>query len=322
MKRNHDLSAISIADAHHMQSIFRDEMFSMMAKHSPIIEESARGLAIRYDSLAPNRAGAMLPILLSEIVDVDKESLKRIGGAWYSLYLYTLLVDEQMDNSYQAKPIEYMAGTALLSAGLFELRDVVSGTEYQCIFEESIKKAIAGQAEDFEASQEVNPIGDRESHAIGKNMYLLALASVFAAVSGDGEKLLPFVRNLILAVQYLDDVSDFMEDFENKNFTALLSGTVGRLRAPPVNRLNLLSDLISSGSLFEILSTTKKALDDALMYVSDISSRGDALSYINALRINVCQLTEDLSRMRGVVSFPSVQINEIEEKLKRIAFSS
>lgn len=312
----------AVSATHHLRTSFRNEVLSMMAKHSNRIEGAVRGLMNRYDGSAPNRVGEMLPLLLSEMVDVDSQCLKKIGGAWYALYLYTLLVDEQMDAAYRAKPIEYMAGTALLSSGLYELRSVVLGTPYECIFEQSIAKAIAGQAEDYESSRQVVAIDDRERQSADKNMYLVALASAFAAASGQGEKIIPFVRNFILAVQYLDDVNDYLEDFHSGNFTVLLAGAanhVGELRG---DRLELLEDLILSGSLYRVLATTRDALDQALMHVSSTTKKRPILSYIFGLRASIAPLIDDLSKMRDIESVLPSRIEEIEGKLKRIAFSS
>lgn len=300
---------------------YREHAFTMLSDYSPKLVEVARNLTQRYTSGRTNRAGELLPILLSEIVSIDAEQIKKVGGAWFCLYLYTLLLDDQMDNKYQATAAEYMAGTALLSSGLLELRKMVSGTAYEKDFEEAITRAISGQAEDFEGSRQASGGDERVLQSQSKNQYLVALAHAFSAVSGQGEKLVPFVRNLTLAVQYLDDISDFMEDYHDGNFTVLLSKASSKTGSLHSNRSELLLDLVASGALLDVLSSTRDAIDQALMHV-DRTDKGALLPYMSTIRSNVVDLICDLSlpRQNHEIDLPSIQ--EIDRKLTSIAFSS
>lgn len=300
---------------------YRENAFTMLSGYSPKIAEIARNLTQRYTAGRANRAGELLPILLSEIVSIDAEQLKKIGAAWFCLYLYTLLLDDQMDNNYQASANEYMTGTALLSSGLFELRRMVNGSAYEDDFEKAIVKAISGQAEDFEGSRQASGGDERALHSQSKNEYLVALAHAFSALSEQGEKLVPFVRNLTLAVQYLDDISDFMEDYHDGNFTVLLSKASSRTGTLHSTRSELLRDLVASGALLDVLSSTRDAIDQALMHV-DGTNKGGLLPYMSTIRSNVVDLIHDLSlpRQNNEIELPSIQ--ELDRKLTSIAFSS
>lgn len=307
----------------------RKRASSLMENYSGPIRHAISQMTSRLGAMdGTPRAGELLPILLQEVSDVEDQTAATLGGAWFSLYLYTMFADAQMDEGYSASPIEIMASAALLNTGLSELRKHVTNTAYEGDFENSIQQAISAQADDFAMSRAAQPDDARARTSVQKNMYLVSLAIAYGAKSSNGDLIIEFVRKLLLAVQYLDDVTDYADDFISGNYTVLLARSSSSSTLQ-VTEDNLLEQLVVSGALATTLDETHTALSQALLSVANrlpVDRPAPILTYLSLLLREIDSVqslvkTQMESLMAGL-KYSSGMKGDLQERLRRIAFSS
>lgn len=290
---------------------------------TPIIADRIRYLAAQSLEKKPiDRVGELFPHMLNEIAQISADDFKRIGVAWYGIYLYSMIIDGRMDAHKSLSASESLASTFMLTKCINDVKDLIPGDAEKQEFINLLNDSFIGQFEDYIAGK--NYTSQKADTSYKKNSYLTALAVAFSALSREDNNVVCFTRNVVLALQYLDDVTDYVEDYKQGNHSVLLQKAFGKKleNTDDVNEIELLCILVKSGALRDILEDTVTSIDMAFMALSDKSINfKHYCAKLSLIRGEIHSLIEMIN-MASLSQNPIVHAPSIKEQLKRIAFSS
>lgn len=218
--------------------------------------------------------GELMPWVLEDICDTDNSVTRHIAVGWLALYLYLILIDTDADTGADPNPDRVLAGMLLWTTGLTQFYELVANKCVQTKISSSIGHAIASQYSDIHDTSPNNDLEYKAHYASGKNYCLVALANVFEAAKGSRSNLaVPFIRDLLLPIQYLDDISDWREDLRAGSYTVLLSRALTVARQPSGKAslgyadddMIALRSLVSSGALGSTVTEIERQLSQALV---------------------------------------------------------
>lgn len=307
----------------------RKDAFAQLSQYSPRVSETAQLITNRLLDSSALRIGELLPALLAQVAKQDTVETRKLGAAWFSLYLYTMLADDQMDNKYLPSAQEIMTSAALLDLGLSSLRSAVQGSRFEAEVDACLKGAIAAQLE-----ESLTCSGPRAPEiacvtSAGKNLYLVAIAAAYGNIILGGEHVVRCTRKILLAVQHLDDLTDAYDDYTQRNFTPLLLKCGGPKLAAN-SRRELLRQLVSSGALESTLESTLEIMGSAAAELELLPTQPSERSllhfFIDSISSEVRALLSTLEATttltRGSAALRNKQLIDIENGLRRISFSS
>ena len=226
-----------------------------------IVPRSSKGL----EKLIQNRTrtsavppvGELWPWLLADLAGIRPSRIRRVAEAWLALYLYSSALDETVDAPRESPPLDPIASSLLLQLGFSDLMTLTAGTRWSRLIVTSASRAMKYQAIDVQLRHTRGKLKAKREAAAGKNSGYAAIAAAIGLEGNvDPAPLVRFARGVQLALQHLDDVGDFEEDYRSGNFTPLLSSWAATARTPHIDalsRADLLEELIRSGALESVL---------------------------------------------------------------------
>jgi hypothetical protein len=290
---------------------------------SPLLAERIKSLAIiSLENKPIDRVGELLPQMLNEIAEIDPENFKKIGAAWYGIYLYSMIMDQKMDLQGKLSADDSMASAYMLNRCINDVRDLIPDQNTKHEFVALLEDSIVGQLEDYAAGKDFN--SSKADTSIKKNAYLMALAVAFSSIAKKDNNVVGFTRNIVLAIQYLDDVTDYLEDYRQGNHSVLLQKAFGLKSEKPINldEVELLCALVNSGALEEILIQTTNSIEAAFMALSDKSTNfKHYCSKLSLIRFDIKSVVEEIRKMASSQN-PVIYVPSLKERLTKIAFSS
>lgn len=309
----------------------RDQLFDEIGNVSR--EFSVVAQRIFYDKLGSSATplmGELMPWVLIDIGQLDKRLAKRVSVGWLSLYLYTILVDLQVDEKgREIDPKEILTGSLLLEKGLSSLFGMTASTRYAEITQSALEEALKWQICDVNEQAGIHNLKNKIRYSAGKNKILVALASTLAASqNSDFSEIIYFTDELLLSLQYLDDLCDLEADFRNNNLTVLhsISPTIpGTISNHEIPRADILRDLIASGAIRQILQEVHTSLSLALSNVEKSNAaiiHTDAYEFFHNLLFEVDVLLALLKDIDSSVPLEKDIIQRIDEAIKVVAQSS
>ena len=294
------------------------------------IVEGAQRIIRRLESTPLTRSGLLFPSMLEHICKVSQFDGQKLRTAWKALYLYSMHLDNAMDEDYEIHPFEHIASTALLVVALRELRLAVAGSIYEDSLKKHLMRAISGQARD--ASFRSNPPSDSAElvrASIDKNFHLVALATAYTARANSKEaSAIAFAEAIIPAIQYLDDVTDVESDLRCGSRTYLIYKSGIDVHESTKVRSDQLGSLLSSNALIDVLMEAKSAIERALLSVEfdgpNIAATGPFALFCN-MRIILNAVIIDLKRLKNEHingrQFAYIEV-ELRQIFQKLAFSS
>lgn len=268
-------------------SSFEHPAVRLLAVHSSEIERSrtdvlrelrrtskplARLVADLFKSrhaLNPPAIGEVWPWLIGDLAGLPCIQVRRVAKAWLALYTYALMLDATCDEAEAApNALQALAGALLFEMGFGDFFAMTAGTPWNDVVRDAFRAAIHHQEADVRYASDPFDLRAKKKSAAGKNSgFVICTAALAATTKVDGLMLEGFARSLMLALQHLDDIADFEEDWRSKNFTPILTRARKSLRK--VDRLSggrseILEALIVSGALRDVLLETFNGITRAL----------------------------------------------------------
>jgi len=267
--------------------------------------------------------GAIAPWFLGEIFGVPPEKLRETAKYWIAHYLWCICIDSAMDSAAPVPPKDHMLFTVLFSYSANGLGDLISTDDGKQELRNYITEAICWQTKSIQNSSVSSYQGLRDV-AVGKNLLFAALARVIADIGGTSPDLaVQFTKNYALAMQHLDDISDFYDDHKQKIPTLLLQYAKDRsdIDFSSEDDIDVLfNQILNSGALHEVLSETDtligECLKSAAVIVERTSLRGEGRSSDKFL-INLRSAIRDAKR-----SIENQEGNDIIKSRLRVIYMS
>lgn len=317
----------------------RNMVISNLEKTSNSLGEGGRKILLRkLNSSASPPIGELIPWILKDLFNIPNSRVKAVAIGWLEIYLYTTLIDDLLDNKRVAEPDELLAGSLMFHDGVLRLSKMVAGTKYESVLKKSLHKAAEYQLLDVTENSNFNP-SLKEKIAEGKNLILLACAVALA--SGPQKKqsrMIDFTKSIILGLQYLDDITDWEEDYKNGNFTKLLAIAHSRLERSSGGTLNInksmpknevFAVLIKTGALSDLLKQTNEIITTSILMAT--SNNNISLTETHHFFNKLLELTnlaiQEVEAVRNIIEIPfsDNQISYLEKPelaIRKIAQSS
>ncbi len=312
----------------------RDALFSELKNVNPETERFARSVLEQKEKKERLPSlGEIFPWFLCDLLQLDKNSLQRSNVGWLGFYIYTIYIDNLLDDNYSPRPDEILSSSILQGLALRNLSSVVINTPYENNFYEYLYSAVNSEYKEVEIKSKINNLAAKEEVSIGKNRILLAYASSLAAINiSRSDEILEITNSILVSLQYLDDIADFEDDFITENYSYLLSWMLqsnpsflkNLENSPSLIRAQVLRELLTSNALAIVLSKIANNLNLTVGIINKsttISYKSEALKFVEELISNIGEFNEYLNQIDD--SFIDEQIlDKVEHHIKIIAQSS
>lgn len=279
--------------------------------------------------------GELFPWIIKDLINADSKMTHNISVGWLAIYLYTLFLDEYLDNPKQLQPEKFLTGSLLASTGLIRISRFTNNTPYEKYIEDALSFSAKNQHLDLLFQNEKADLNFKESYSEGKNHVILACAGALAAKNScHSDFIIQFTEKLLLTLQYLDDICDYQKDFVEKNFTVLLSDTFQnrpdftRTLKTYSNR-ELLSELIKTGSLVRVLNKIITLLNQSMLLISNNNKieKNASVELFYTLYYNCQSLSNYLKENQDQFEFlplksQAIILDKVEKYITIIAQSS
>lgn len=255
----------------------RAAFFTSMDSFPVRVAESVRGHYLDKLSREKGRPtlGEYTPWMVSDLLGINNEAaVARVAIPWMNLYVYTVIIDNLIDRTgLKDSPALLVASGLLLERGLTGLRSLLPNehlyseartflTEmaYAAVDEvQNHRHKVVGYTDD-----DVTRLGQKVAGLKLCGAYLLGLAPRNTTRGND----LRVLDVLGTAMQLLDDLGDWEEDWRSGNYTLPLTVTLAKLSDIGIGvdeqRLltsqTLLTGLVLSGALEQTLARSMQAL--------------------------------------------------------------
>jgi hypothetical protein len=302
----------------------RDQLFASIEKRSELLAQISKGILSNKlkDSNYP-LWGEIYPWMISELTGISKEDCLKISTGWLAIYIHSIYIDQCLDKNIIIQKEELLASSLLAKEGLLNLYKIVNNTKYEKLFEDSL--SVSANYELFDVLNKLNfdRLDSKEEIAVEKNRLILACAGAFAALdTKNADYIISLTNSLLLSLQYLDDVTDFYEDFNDGNFSYLLAYGLGNINA--ANSINskegLLEKLIISNSLLNTLIKIKGSVDATITILSERKTNlldTNAYAYFILLHSTIGEFIEYLKK-NGGIKFEHLFENEKRDVLREV----
>jgi hypothetical protein len=279
--------------------------------------------------------GELFPWIIKDLINGDSKMTHSISVGWLAIYLYTLFLDEYLDNPKQLQPEKFLTGSLLASTGLLRISRFTNNTPYEKYIEDALSFSAKNQRLDLLFQSEKVDLNFKESYSEGKNYVILACAGALAAKnSKHSDFIIQFTEKLLLSLQYLDDICDYQKDFIEKNYTVLLSDTFQNrpdftTTLKTYSNRELLSELIKTGSLRRVLNKLITLLNQSIILINNQSKidKKASVELFYALKFNCLALSNYLEENQDQFALlPNksqvVILDKVEKYITIIAQSS
>lgn len=239
-------------------------LFARIDDTVPGLSAAVRRVRDERTAAPVSTIGRLWPWVLADLAGVDDTRIDDIGEAWLALYMYTLIVDKHCDEPARPEPAEILAASVLFEMGLADLWSLTAGTPWAGAIRDAIHESFRSQSRDVALRSSFKHLAAKREASAKKNSGFVVGAALFVSLgSVDPGALVTFARSVLLALQHLDDLADFADDYNGSNYTPLLTGAAEWLEARGdilVNRDELTLALVASGSLSAVLNEVRNVL--------------------------------------------------------------
>lgn len=257
------------------------------------IPQPFSGIAENYvlTRISQSRSKLMLgeyaPWLLADLCGFDQQDrLEEFILAWLHVYVYTLIVDDILDNQRRpSHPLELVAGSLLLERGLQRLHELDSKNSPKTFlshFQHDLDDLAIATFREFEnRKRSPDDIEWKEISVDADKVRILNVCIDYFRAHGCSNPSAVHgwksMRPLFEALQLLDDITDFEEDWKNGHWTLPIALAISRLRLTKDSTKNVLAAMDDNGRLFSLIASG--ALVECLALVQfSIRSVVDAFS--------------------------------------------
>jgi len=312
----------------------RETLFASISSISVPMAKAAEDILMRKIDQAGGKSTVRLfeifPWVLKDLADLSWHKTHDVSVNWLAVYLYVTFLDDHLDSKTNIKAEEFLGASILAQKGLLNLFKVVHGTKYESLFTNALLSSASSQLTDVleQAEVKTEQFG-KASSASGKNNILIACAGALAAACNtDSPFIIDFTKKLLLAVQLLDDLADFEEDFSRNNVTILLNDIYERNHdlQSKYSRKDILSKLVESGSLLNVIkriSNSMQAAKDLLSTNVRHKTRRPSVEFFQTIHKTIVSFESALSVYKiGYSSLSSIEkdtiLDEVDNYVSRI----
>ncbi len=254
----------------------RQSLFKELNYISPVFKREAV-LILENKIKAGNNTpllGELFPWIISDLINANKNTTQDVSVGWLAIYLYTLFLDEHLDDPRPINPNKFLTGSLLAKTGILTLSKFTNNSPYEKYVEKAFSYSAKNEHLDVQNQTKNIDLGIKEKYSKGKNYIVLACAGALASQNCKyGKFITQFTETLLLTLQYLDDIADFVEDFNSANYTVILNDA---FKENPrfstllnnMSRKELLMELIVSGALERSLTKIISYLNQSLLLIS------------------------------------------------------
>lgn len=255
----------------------RETLFADLNSTSPDFAKEARKLLEEKLSSNQNKPllGELFPWIIKDLVKANTKTTHKISVAWLAIYLYTLFLDDYVDNPKPLTATGFITGSLLVKTGLLKLSKLTNNTPYEKMINRAVSLSAYNQDLDVKFQKKILPTNLKIEYSKGKNNIIFACAGALAAQNSKHAKFITeFTNKLLLTLQYLDDIADYKEDFKNRNITVLLNyafqkGELSKLASKNVTDRKLLMELVRTGALQRVLQKIQVLLNQSILLIQE-----------------------------------------------------
>lgn len=281
----------------------RTALFFELDKAAPEFGDEARKiLDIKLQSNNNPLMGELFPWIIKDLIDGDEVVTHDISVGWLAIYLYTLFLDEYVDNPKPLSSIKFITGSLLAKEGLLKISHFTSNTPYESLIADSLTHSALNQQLDVNHHNKTTNSDFKELYSEGKNYVVLACAGALASQNTKyADFIINFAKHMLLTLQYLDDIADFEVDYNSGNLTVLLNYAfedqhkfLNSLES--VKKKELLGELIKTGALQRVVNKIVTLLEQIIssMNQNNIDERKSSFKFINSLKSYCSELNNYL----------------------------
>ena len=317
----------------------RSLLFEELSQISPEFATEARKiLEAKLKSNDNNPLmGELFPWIIKDLIEVNSDTTSKISVGWLAIYIYTIFLDEYLDSPKPLNPSKFITASLLAKTGLLRISHFTNNTPYEKYVDNAFSFSAKNQYFDTKFQKDDKELDFKEKYSIGKNHILLICAGALAAQnSKHSEFITKFTESLLLAIQYLDDITDFKEDYDSRNLTVLLNDALQNNSImissfKSVTRRELLSELISTGALQRVLEKILVLLNQSISLInlnrnSEITKNKVAAEFFESLYVNTTILNKylqtNLTKFNYSETDQAIILDKTEHYIKLIAESS
>jgi hypothetical protein len=239
--------------------------------------------------------GEIFPWIICDLINANAKTTHKISVGWLAIYLYTLFVDEYVDSPKKFSATKFITGSILAKTGLLEMSKFTHKTQFAKYIDNAFSFSAHNQLLDTKFQSTVSGINEKTKYSEGKNYVVLACAGVLASQNSKHSKfIIKFTQTLLLALQYLDDIADYKEDFKQNNYTVLLSDTFRNTELSKFKNFSnkrLLEELLITGSLQRVVEKIQQLLNQAIIYIQenndDVDSKKASIDLFISLHASI-----------------------------------
>lgn len=324
---------------HYRSDIYfvRSSLFDEISNISTDFGKEAKKILTQKLAENDNRPllGELFPWIICDLIKADKRQTKDISIGWLAIYLYTLFVDEYVDEPKVFSSSKFITGSLLLKTGLLNLSFNTSNKKYKKFIDDAFSFSAKNQQQDVIGQKSSNRSKSKVRYSEGKNYVVLACAGALASQNSKHSAfILNFTKKILLSLQYLDDIADLKKDFDSQNYTVLLSGLSKEflsLSSKKVTRFDLISELIRNGSLLNVLIKLETLLKQSVALLKETQGaakiHGKASELFYSLFVSIQHFRKYLSKeARDFEFLPNDQqkiiVDNVEKYIPIIAQST
>jgi len=309
----------------------RKELLSKVGQISKEFESEAKKILER--KLETNGGnpllGEMFPWIISDLVNGKRAETKKVSVAWLAIYLYTIFLDDYIDDPEPLSSAKFMTASILAQIGLLNIGRLTYKTEYEKEVAKAFSFAARNQGLDIKFQSVISKESVKAKYSRDKNYLVIACAGAMAAQNGRfGKSIMRFSESLLLALQYLDDIADYKSDFRSGNITVLINHALRNDLLPGLEIENtsdreLLRHLVATGAFQRVTKKLITLLDQAITIVetdSDLkSTQSTTIAFFISLRSNIMNFNSFLRKnQKDFASFDMIKQNVILDQVEKI----
>jgi len=270
--------------------------------------------------------GELYPWVIQELFNLkNTDAIKDISQHWLALYYYTIFTDDIVDGHGSLDGKEIISLTALMKQGLFKLYKVIDNTPFEEQFEVIINNVLNHGKKEEEFNGLISERSIKVQYTENKNDLLKICAMAIIAKCDTSEnqsqKILEFTDKLQLCFQYLDDISDLKEDFNDSNITVILNDLFESVGIKTVSEDNLLQKLVESGTLLNFVIEIKTLFTDIQYFIQDLNDT-KSKQYFTNLYNRIVALEFELGDLGKQTPITEKKIKDVEQGIRIVAQST
>lgn len=264
--------------------------------------------------------GEYAPWLIADLCGLQRLSISNeFLLAWLDIYSYIIFIDAAIDEPFlDERSYLLIASGLLLERGIIRIaRLVPSGDEMLDATDQHLTEtAVAAVNELAQHRRNLHDYSDTAVRELGKKVAALKICARYVlmqrGVGGIGELPLNAIDGFCTAIQLLDDITDWEEDWQSGNYTMPLTltqqrlaayGMAGTLEPDGLSKEELLMAMIATGSLEETLDNSIQRLEESLSYSFEAGTdRTDTGRFLSSLVDNCKWCRQMLKESREVLT--------------------